>query len=54
MPTRACDRLRGLRLRLAELESWNDGAIKEVALAALRAELARVGQEMVELEWRWP
>jgi hypothetical protein len=50
----ACDRiLRALRRRLAELEAWNDGSVKDVAQEALHEEMARVGREMVELEWRW-
>lgn len=50
----ACDRaLRGLRRRLAELEAWQDSTIKNLAQGAVRAEMARVGREMVELEWRW-
>ena len=54
MPRAACDRvLSGLRHRLAELETWTDGAVKDVAQQAVRAEMARVGREMVELEWRW-
>jgi hypothetical protein len=50
----ACDRaLRGLRRRLAELEAWQDGTVKDLAQGAVREEMARVGREMVELEWRW-
>ncbi len=45
--------LRSLRRRLGEVEAWADGAIKDVAQEAVRAEMARVGREMVELEWRW-
>ena len=45
--------LSGLRHRLAELETWTDGSVKDVARQVLRAEMARVGREMVELEWRW-
>jgi hypothetical protein len=53
-PTGARDRiLGGLRRRLAELEAWRDGAVKDVAKEAVRDEMARVGREMVELEWRW-
>jgi hypothetical protein len=52
--TTGCDRvLRGLRRRLAELEAWTDGSVKAVAQDAVREEIARVGREMVELEWRW-
>jgi hypothetical protein len=52
--TAAGDRILGaLRRQLAELEAWTDGAIKDVAKEALREEMARVGREMVELEWRW-
>jgi hypothetical protein len=52
--TAAGDRiLRALRRQLAELEAWTDGAVKDVAKEALREEMARVGREMVELEWRW-
>ena len=42
-----------LRHRLAELDGWNDGPVKDLGRAAVRAELARVGRAMVELEWRW-
>jgi hypothetical protein len=50
----ACDRiLRALRLRLADVEGWAEGAIKDVAQAALREEMARVGRQRLELEWRW-
>ena len=50
----ACDQLlRALRRRLAEVEAWADGAVKDVAQAAVREEMARVGREMVALEWRW-
>jgi len=44
--------LRALRRQLAELEAWTDGAVKDVAKEALREEMARVGREMTELEWR--
>jgi hypothetical protein len=54
IPAAACGQaLRSLRRRLAEVEAWADGAIKDVAQEAVRAEMARVGREMVELEWRW-
>jgi hypothetical protein len=50
----ACDGiLRTLRLRLAEVEGWAEGAIRDVAQAALREEMARVGRERIEREWRW-
>jgi hypothetical protein len=50
----ACDRiLRGLRLRLVEVEGWAEGAIRDVAQVAVREEMARVGRERLELEWRW-
>lgn len=45
--------LNGLRQRLAELETWKDGPVKDIARRAVRAEMARVGREMVEQEWRW-
>ena len=52
--TAACDRiLRALRSRLAEVEAWADGAIKDVAQKAVREEMARVGRERLEREWRW-
>jgi hypothetical protein len=52
--TAACDRiLRALRRRLAEVEAWTDGAVKAVAREAVREEMARVGRERLELEWRW-
>jgi hypothetical protein len=44
--------LRALRRQLAELGAWTDGAVKDVAKEALREEMARVGREMIELEWR--
>jgi hypothetical protein len=53
MPTAPSDVVRRLRRRLTELEAWQDGSVKEVALGAVREEIARVGREMVELEWRW-
>jgi len=53
MPRPARERVLHLRRRLAELDAWQDGAVKLVAQEAVRAEIARVGQEMVELEWRW-
>jgi len=50
----ACDQiLRALRCRLAEIEAWADGAVKDVAQGAVRQEMARVGRERLELEWRW-
>ena len=50
----ACDQiLRALRCRLAEVEAWADGAVKDVAQEAVRQEMARVGRERLELEWRW-
>jgi hypothetical protein len=50
----ACDGvMRRLRRRLAGLEAWTDGPVKAVAREALREEMARLGREMVELEWRW-
>ena len=50
----ACDRiLQALRSRLAEVEAWTDGAIKDVAQEAVRGEMARVGRERLEREWRW-
>jgi hypothetical protein len=42
-----------LRGRLAELEGWKDGPVKDLGREAVRAELARVGRAMLELEWRW-
>lgn len=52
--TTACDQiLRALRRRLAEIEAWADGAVKDVAQEAVREEMARVGRERLELEWRW-
>ena len=50
----ACDQiLRALRCRLAEVEAWADGAVKDVAQDAVRQEMARVGRDRLELEWRW-
>lgn len=50
----ACDQsLRALRRRLAEIEAWADGAVKKVAQEAVREEMARVGREWLQLEWRW-
>jgi len=50
----ACDRMLGrLRRRLAEVEAWSDGAVKDVAQEAVREEMARIGRQRVELEWRW-
>ena len=52
--TAACDQiLRALRRRLAEVEAWADGAVRDVAQEAVRREMARVGRERLELEWRW-
>jgi hypothetical protein len=49
-----CDQiLQALRRRLAEIEVWADGAVKDVAQEAVREEMARVGRERLELEWRW-
>ena len=45
--------LNGLRRRLAEVEIWSDGPVKDVARRAVREEIARVGREMVEHEWRF-
>lgn len=45
--------LNGLLRRLAELETWTDGPVKDVARRAVREEMGRVGREMVEHEWRW-
>ena len=42
-----------LRRRLAELEGWKDGPVKDLGREAVQAELARVGRAMLELEWRW-
>jgi hypothetical protein len=53
-PTVACDRvLSGLRRRLAELEGWEDGPVKELAQGAVRGEMTRLGRQLSELEWRW-
>jgi hypothetical protein len=53
-PTTAGDPvLSGLRRRLAELEAWEDGPVKELARGAVRGEMARVGRQLTELEWRW-
>ena len=50
----ACDQiLRALRRRLAEIEVWADGAVKDVAQEAVRGEMARVGRERLALEWGW-
>ena len=50
----ACDQiLRALRRRLAEIEVWADGAVKDVAQEAVREEIARVGRDRLALEWRW-
>jgi hypothetical protein len=52
--TSAPDRvLGGLRRRLAELEAWEDGPVKELARGAVREEVTRVGRQLTELEWRW-
>jgi hypothetical protein len=54
MTTAACNRVLGsLRRRLAEVEAWTGGSVKDVARAAVRGEMARVGREMVELGWKW-
>jgi hypothetical protein len=45
--------LGGLRRRLVELEAWKDGPVKDLGREAVRSEMARLGREMVELEWRW-
>jgi hypothetical protein len=51
--TAECDRiLRGLHRRLAVLEAWKDGPVKDAAQDVVREEMARVGREMVELGWR--
>ena len=53
-PTAARERLlQGLRRTLAELDVWRDGPVKDLAQEAVREEMARVGREMLELEWRW-
>jgi len=52
-PTRVSDLILRLRRRLAELEAWQDGSVKEVAQEAVRAEITRLGRELTELEWRW-
>ena len=50
----ACDQvLRALRRRMAEVEAWSDGAVKDVAHEAVREEMVRIGRERIELEWRW-
>ena len=54
MTTATCDLiLRALRRRLAEVEAWTDGAVKAVAQEAVREEMARLGRERLEREWRW-
>lgn len=53
MPACARERVLHLRRRLAEVEAWQNSSVKLIAQEAVRAEMARVGQEMVELEWRW-
>ena len=45
--------LSDLRRRLAEVEAWKDGPVKDLGRAAVQAELARLGRAMVELEWKW-
>jgi hypothetical protein len=45
--------LNGLRRRLAELEAWEDGPVKELAQGAVRGEMTRLGRQLMELEWRW-
>jgi hypothetical protein len=43
MPAAACDRVLGaLRYRLAEVEAWKNGPVKDVAREAVREEMARV------------
>ena len=42
-----------LRCRLAELEGWKDGPVKDLGREAVRAEMARLRRTMLELEWRW-
>jgi Glu-tRNA(Gln) amidotransferase subunit E-like FAD-binding protein len=50
----ACDQvLRALRRRMVEVEAWADGAVKDVAQEAVREEVARIGRQRTELEWRW-
>ena len=50
----ACDQILRARLRrLAEIEAWADGAVKDVAQEAVREEMARVGRDRLALEWRW-
>jgi hypothetical protein len=49
----ARERVLHLTRRLAELDAWQDSSVKLVAQEAIRAEIARVGREMVELEWKW-
>jgi hypothetical protein len=52
--TSASDRVLGsLRRRLAELEAWEDGPVKELARGAVQEEMTRVGRQLMELEWRW-
>ena len=53
MPRPARERVLHLRRRLAELDAWQDSSVKLVAQEAVRAEIAGVGREMLELEWRW-
>jgi hypothetical protein len=53
MATRARERVQHLRRRLAELDAWQNSSVKLIAQEAVRAEIARVGREMAELEWRW-
>jgi hypothetical protein len=54
MPAAACDRVLGaLRRRLAEVEAWKNGSVKDVGREAVREEMARVGRAMAELGWRW-
>ena len=53
MPKPARDRVLHLRRRLAELDAWPDSSVKLVAQEAVRAEIARVGRDLIELEWRW-
>ena len=50
----ACDQvLSALGRRMAEVEAWADGAVKDVAHEAVREEMARIGRQRIELEWRW-
>jgi hypothetical protein len=53
METTCHKALGGLRRRLAEVESWKDGSVKDVARDAVCEEMARIGRAMAELDWRW-